>query len=85
MVITSLTSMSPFVNVPVLSKQIVSTLASVSIQYNCFTSTFCLDSLITLTAKTVLVRRTSPSGIIAISAATVLIIAISNGLLSVKY
>ena len=71
--IKSLTSIIPSVNVPVLSKHNVSTLASVSIQYNSCTNTFDLDSLITLTAKTVLVRRMSPSGIIPIIAATVFI------------
>ena len=67
-----LTSIIPSVIVPVLSKQIVSTLASVSIQYSCWTNTFCLPSLITLTAITELVSKSNPSGIIPIKAPTVL-------------
>ena len=66
-----LTSIFPSVKVPVLSKQSVSTLASVSIQYNSCTNTLECDNLITLTAKTVLVNNTKPSGIIPITAATV--------------
>ena len=65
------TSIEPSVRVPVLSKHKVSTLAKVSIQYRSCTNTLDLESLITLTAKTVLVSRTNPSGIIPIIAATV--------------
>ena len=57
---------------PVLSRQITSTLASVSIQYNCCTKTLYLDSLTTLTAITELVNNNNPSGIIPIKAPTVL-------------
>ena len=63
--------MFPLVMVPVLSRHNVSTLANVSIQYNSCTNTLFLDNRITLTASTVLVNKTSPSGIIPISAATV--------------
>ena len=47
-------------------------------QYKSWTSTFFFDSLITLTAKTVLVSNTKPSGIIPIRAATVLTTAFSK-------
>ena len=69
------TSIFPSVIVPVLSKHKVSTLASVSIQYSSCTNTLLFESLITLTASTVLVRRINPSGIIPIIAATVCITA----------
>ena len=78
---TSFTSITPSVIVPVLSRQITLTLARVSIQYKSCTKTFLLDSLITLTAKTVLVSKTNPSGIIPIRAATVLTTAFSKVLL----
>ena len=67
----SATSIQPSVIVPVLSRHNTSTLASVSIQYNSCTSTLLLDNLMTLTAKTVLVKSINPSGIIPITAATV--------------
>ena len=69
----SYTFILPSVMVPVLSKQMTFTLARVSIQYNCWTRTLYLDSLITLTAITELVRRIRPSGIMPIKAATVAI------------
>ena len=59
-------------SVPVLSIHSVSTLASDSIQYNSCTRTCLLESLIILTASTVLVSNISPSGIIPIIAAAVL-------------
>ena len=61
----------PVVRVPVLSKQIVSTRANVSIQYNSWTNTFLLANLIDDIANTVLVNKTKPSGIVPINAATV--------------
>ena len=74
--IISLTSIIPSVIVPVLSRHNTSVLASVSIQYNSWTKTLYLPSLITDTARTVLVKRTNPSGIIPIRAATVFITAL---------
>ena len=65
----------PSVIVPVLSRHNTSTLANVSIQYSSWTKTFFFASLVTLTASTVLVNNTNPSGIIPIKAATVLTIA----------
>ena len=62
--ITSSTTMLPSVRVPVLSRQRVSTLASVSTQYRSCARALCLASLITLTQKMALVRVTSPLGII---------------------
>ena len=61
----------PSVIVPVLSKHKVSTRAKVSIEYKSWTKTLYLESLKTATAKTVLVNKTNPSGIIPIKAATV--------------
>ena len=69
------TSNFPSVIVPVLSKHATSTLASISIQYKSCTNTFFLDNLITLTARTVEVSKTNPSGIIPIIPATVEVIA----------
>ena len=65
------TSIEPSVRVPVLSKHKVSTLARASMQYKSWTRTFDFDNLVTLTANTVLVKSTRPSGIIPIKAATV--------------
>ena len=69
--VKSTTCIRPSVKVPVLSKQITSTLANVSMQYNCCTNTLYFESLITLTAMTELVSNTNPSGIIPIKEATV--------------
>ena len=72
---TPSTLILPSVMVPVLSRQRVSTLANVSVQYISWARVLCAASLIVLTAITTLVRRYSPSGIIPISAAAVLTIA----------
>ena len=69
---TRSTSIKPVVMVPVLSKHKVSTRANVSIQYSCCTSTFDFERRTTATAKTVEVSKINPSGIMPISAATVL-------------
>ena len=69
--IISYTSIIPSVIVPVLSRQRVSTRAKLSVAYKSCDKTLYLESLIILTANTLLVRRTSPSGIIPIIAATV--------------
>ena len=75
---TPVTVISSVVSVPVLSRQSTSTLASVSMQYISCTSTFLDESLIIDTARTELVRRIIPFGIIPTSDATVLITADCN-------
>ena len=69
--ITSLTSISGSVIVPVLSRQSIFTLAKVSIHFISCKSTFLRASLPALTAKATLVKRYIPSGIIPTTAATV--------------
>ena len=68
--------MVPSVNVPVLSRQMVSTRASISIQYSSCTIVLRFESLITLTASVMLVSRKGPAGIIPITLPAVLVSAL---------
>ena len=68
---TSSTRMVPSVIVPVLSRQRVSTLASVSIQYNSCTSVFFVARTREPSVRATLVSSTRPSGIIPRTAATI--------------
>ena len=68
---TSLTDISGFVIVPVLSTHSTLTLASVSTQFISCTRTFLPASLLTLTTSATLARRYKPSGIIPTSDATI--------------
>ena len=69
------TCILPWVSVPVLSKQTVSTLASDSIENKSCTKTFSLVKRMILTAKATDVKTTNPSGIIPTTAAIVYIAA----------
>ncbi len=71
----SSTCMVPSVMVPVLSRQIVSTRASISIEYSSCTRALWNERRTTLLASTILVSSTSPSGTMPTRAATVLTIA----------
>ena len=69
----SLSCMFPVVIVPVLSRQRTSTRARLSTQYRSWQRVRRRASLMELTASAILVSRTSPSGIIPIIAAAVLV------------
>ena len=71
---TRSTHMVPSVMVPVLSRQRVSTLASVSIQYSSCTRVFLFARTSAPSVSATLVRRISPSGIIPRTPATMLTI-----------
>ena len=75
---TEETSISPEVIVPVLSRQSVSTRASVSTQYACWTRTIRRPSRKVAMARTEEVSRTSPCGIMPMTAATEVRIASSR-------